>query len=770
MTRNKKIFLGSILFLLITGIVVFTIILFCLTVDVRSRLSQRRWQVPSIVYSDSEIIFLGERISREDFIQMLLTRGYRFVSNSPRLPGRFTSTKRQVRVFLRDFSYPDYIFHGFLLTVTFRKGAIETLRKGKKLLDLVALEPMEIARLFGKDREARELLSYNEIPRYLVDAIIITEDKRYFQHKGMDLQSILRALWVDLRHGKVLQGGSTITQQLAKNYFLRPERSLSRKAKEALIALILESLYSKEEILEMYMNEIYMGQQEGTSINGMGEAARYYFGHDVKNLSLAEAALLAGLIRAPNFYSPFLHPDRARKRRDFVLKKMLQANMITREAYEKAVKEPVILPSLPGISRDNLYYVDFLKRQLESFYPAKVLTGRGLRIFTTLRPEFQEAAVQAVRSGLEKIEQRRPSLKRPGKPLQAAMIVLQPKTGKILAMVGGRNYAKTSFNRAVDAHRQPGSLFKPFVYLTALDDVTPATVILDAPDRYIVKGKTWTPRNYDGKYHGKVTVRTALEFSLNAATVNLAARIGLKNIIKTARNIELNSRLEPYPSLALGSFEMTPLELARAYCIFANNGRLPYLLTFRDVVSEDGRTEQKRDISTKTVCSPAKAYLVTSMLEGVVRRGTARNLKRLGIHFPCAGKTGTTSGYRDSWFVGFTNELLAIVWVGFDDNANTHLSGSTGAMILWADFMKRVQSRFQAQPFTRPAGVVSKWISVNVDWPPVTIQPRQYQEVFLQGHVPKMASPVKRRPSHHRGSLIRNLLKGIWKGLQNVFR
>ena len=769
MTRKKKIALFSLCAILLAGALAVAGAFYYLTIEIRSRLSQRRWQVPSIVYSDAEILYSGLALSRDDLIGKFLSRGYRFVSHPPRLPGRFTASRHRLVVFLRDFDYPGHPFKGFVLTATFGNRAIKTLERGKELLDYVRLEPMEIARLYGKEREARELISFREAPRYLVDAILVTEDRRFFQHGGMDWKGILRALWVDLRHGKILQGGSTITQQLAKNYFLRPERSFSRKVKEALIALILEGLYSKEEILEMYMNEIYMGQQRGASINGMGEAARFYFGHDVARLTLSEAALLAGLIRAPNLYSPFLHPERARKRRDFVLKRMLQAGLITREAYGKAVEEPVTLPSNPGSSRDALYYIDFLKRQMAALYPAEALTGRGLRIFTALRPGIQAAATHAVREGLKRLEHRHPSLRRPGNPLQAAMIVIQPKTGKILAMVGGRNYAKSPFNRAVDAHRQPGSLFKPFVYLAALDMVTPATVIRDNPVRYRVHGRPWTPRNYDGRYHGRVTVRTALEFSLNAATVNLAMRTGLKRIIKTARALGLRSRLAPYPSLSLGAFEVTPIEIARAYCIFANEGRLPFLLALREVVNEEGKIEQKRNVSVKIVCDPAMAYLVTSMLEGVTRRGTARKLAKLGIPFPCAGKTGTTSGYRDSWFMGFTRDLLAVVWVGFDDNRNTHLSGASGAMRIWADFMRRIATRMEPHPFTRPAGVVSRWVSVDVDWPPERVQPRRYKEVFLKGRVPKTAARSGRR-KHGRGSVVRDLLKGFWKGIRDIFR
>jgi len=747
-----------------------TIYLFALTVHIHSRLSQKRWHIPSIVYSDSEILYLGETIGRDDVIQMLLTRGYRYVSHLPDLPGRFTSSKRKIVVYLNSFTYPDTAFKGFLLTISFRDGRIETLRKGNKSLDLVALEPMEIARLFGKDREARELIAFHEVPRELINAVLVAEDKRFFQHQGIDWKSILRALWIDLRHGKILQGGSTITQQLAKNFFLHPERSLSRKLKEAFIALILETLYSKEEILEMYLNEIYMGHQEGVSINGVGEAARYYFGHGVQNISLSEAALLAGLIRAPNYYSPFMHPHRARKRRNFVLKQMAKAGLITQEAYDKSSKAPVTLPASPGDYKDNAYYVDFLKRQLLKLYPRRTLVANGLRIFTTLRPEIQMAATQAVKEGLKRLERKWPSLQRSDNPLQAAMIVIHPSTGKIIAMVGGRNYAKSPFNRAVNALRQPGSLFKPFVYLTALNTMTLTTVLQDRPSRFHINGKVWVPRNYDGKYHGRVTFRSALEFSLNAATVNLATRIGLKNIVTTARRLGFTSPLKPYPSLPLGSFEVTPLELARAYCVFANGGKLPFLLSLRNVVNEKGEIEQHREISTRSVCSQAKAYLITSILEGVVQRGTARHLKQLGITIPCAGKTGTTSNYHDSWFVGFTQNILAIVWVGYDDNSSTHLSGAEGAMTLWADFMKRIQKRLIKKPFHRPKGIEKHRVTIHVDWPPPSIQPREYKEFFLKGRVPiKRASPKRHHP-HLNPSFFGNLWESVWKKIQNILR
>ncbi len=763
--RGKVVFagMGAVAF---TGTLALGTVLFCLAISIHSRLSHRRWKVPSVVYSDVEVLFPGERMGQSDFVRMLRARGYREIPRFPRFPGRFTIRRNNVQVFLRDFAYPDHFFRGFLLTVAFKKGVIWKMWEGLKPRNLLTLEPQVLARLYGKKREARKLISYRETPKGLVNALIAIEDRRFFQHRGLDWRGILRAFWVDVRQRKIVQGGSTITQQLAKNYFLCPDRSLSRKVKEALVAIVLEELYSKTEILEMYMNEIYMGQWNGAAIRGVGEAAWVYFGHGIRSVTLGEAALLAGMVRAPNAYSPFTHPVRAKARRTLVLETMRKLGMIDGSRFRRACQEPLPVSRGPKMSRENLYYVDFLKSQLERLYPPKALTGEGLRIFTALQPEIQEAAALSVRRGLRHLERQHPFLKREKTPLQAAMIVVRPKTGEIIAMVGGDKYASTPYNRAVNARRQPGSVFKPFVYLAALDTVTPASILLDRPVAYSVRGKVWIPRNNDGKYHGRVTVRTALEYSLNAATVGLAMKVGLKKIIKTARGLGIRSELVPLPSLALGAFEMTPLEVARAYSVFANEGQRPFLLTLREVTDGHGKVLQRRHVAARTVCSPARAYLMTSLLKGVVRYGTARRLKNMGIDFPCAGKTGTTSGYRDSWFVGYTSDLLAAVWVGFDDNRSTHLTGATGAMRIWADFMKRIRPRLHPVSFLKPPGVVSRIIRVRVDWPPEAWRSRTYCEDFLSGTAPAPIPREKQEKVSPMGQFIRE----IWKGLKEMLK
>ena len=763
---SKKAFAAGAIAALVLLALVLSGYLFAFTVTVRDRLSRHRWQIPSRVFSDAEILFPGERIGKSEFIDMLKMRGYRKCTGPPERPGEFFAGRGRVIVYLRNFAYPDHHFKGFVLTVRFDGVGIKALQRSGASLDLVMLEPVEIAELFGKNKEIRHLISFDQAPKYLVDAILAIEDKRFFHHHGIDWRGIIRAFYQDFRHGKIVQGGSTLTQQLVKNYFLTPERTLSRKVKEGVLSLIIEWLYPKKDILEMYMNEIYMGQRGSAAIHGLGEAARYYFGHDLRDVTLEEAATLAGMIRAPNYTSPLLHPRQAIERRNLVLKEMMKAGRITREAFRRAVGEPIAVCKAGELSEDRLYYVDFLKRQLENLYPRKVLTGRGLRIFTSLHPEIQRAAAQAVCKGLRRLGKERFINRQGASRLQAVMIVIHPKTGAVLALVGGRNYVESPFNRAVDAHRQAGSLFKPFVYLTALDTFTPATVIPDTPVRYKVRGAPWIPRNYDGRYHGKVTVRTALEQSLNAATVNLAVRVGLRKVVYMVRKLGVTSRLEPYPSLALGAFEMTPLELARAFCVFANEGQLPFLLTLRDVMDEEGKVEQQRHVTAKMICSPARAYIITTLLEGVIQHGTARRLKDLGIDFPCAGKTGTTSGYRDSWFVGYTSDLLAIVWIGFDDNRNTHLSGATGAMTVWADFMKRIQNRLNPRPFIKPPGVVTRTVRVDVDWPPEVWWPKAYKEDFLAGTAPP---PVPRKEKAGMPA-VGEFFREIWKGLKGVFR
>ncbi|WP_448383807.1 transglycosylase domain-containing protein, partial [Desulfosoma sp.] len=608
----------------------------------------------------------------------------------------------------------------------------------------VEVEPVVLARLFGENRETRILINLEDVPDHLTKAVVAIEDRRFFEHRGIDGWGIARALWADLMAGRIVQGGSTITQQLVKNYFLEPERTLKRKLLEAAMAVVLEARYSKEDILEMYLNEIYLGQWRSMAIHGIGEAARFYFGRNVEDLSLGESAVLAGMIQAPNRYSPYKNPDLCRERRNVVLQRMRDLQFITAQAYEKALSEPIRTAPRPMAGTMAPYYVDLVRAQLEALYSKETLASEGLVIYTAYHPEIAWEAEKAVKEGLAELEARNPRLRaeEPTEVLQAALVVVHPKTGALTALVGGRDYALSTFNRALQAHRQPGSAFKPFVYLSALDRLTPLSRIDDVPKVYKADGSVWTPRNYDGHYRGTVTVREALTYSLNAATVNMAAQIGFESVVETARRLGFRSRLDPFPSLALGAFEVTPLEMAGAYAALANEGQRPELMTIRKVVTPKGTVLEQRHMEMTTVTTPAKAFLITHMLQNVVEEGTARGLSSLGITFPCAGKTGTTSDYRDSWFVGYTSDLLALVWVGFDDNRSTGLSGATGALRLWARFMKNIRPWIAPQPFAVPPGVVERRVCAESGEPATPGCPRTETAYFLEDLVPTTVCPL----------------------------
>ncbi|MFP5214107.1 MAG: transglycosylase domain-containing protein, partial [Acidobacteriota bacterium] len=612
--------------------------------EVKQRFSARRWSVPSRVFSATVPIYPGQSVSLPQLRQMLEERRYQESIREPIQAGEYRSARNGLVVHLREFRFPGHTLASQRVLFEFQQNRLARIRGDQGDVAFLELEPLEIARLFGPERESRLLVNIDQVPRHLVDAVVAIEDHRFYEHGGVDWLGILRALFKDLRAGRAVQGGSTITQQLIKNYFLQPEKSFERKFMEAYMALILEAMYGKDEILEMYFNEIYLGQRGSIAIHGIGEASRYYFGRNVEDLSLAEAATLAGIIRGPNSYSPILHPDASRERRNAVLKRMLELEKISQQDYDRARIEPIRLPAIFLPVNVAPYFVDYVRQQLHELYAPEILESEGLNIYTSLHPEMALAAEKALHDGLQELENEHPVLKAasPENSLQGVLVVVQPKTGAMLALMGGRDYGESTFNRALYAHRQPGSAIKPFVYLSALDRYTPATWIADEPTAYRVEGLPWTPKNYDDKYRGRVMFRSALEESLNAATVGLAMDVGLDNVIGTLRSFGIQSPLKAVPSLALGAFEVTPLELAGAYMPLDNDGQKPYLLGLKEVVTESGEVQERRHMDLESVTSPAKAYLITDILQGAVERGTGKPLKRLGIDFPCAGKTGTT--------------------------------------------------------------------------------------------------------------------------------
>jgi penicillin-binding protein 1B len=530
-----------------------------------------------------------------------------------------------------------------------------------------------------------------------------------------------------------------------KNRLLEPKRTLARKLDEAWLATLVEWRYPKERILEAYLNEIYLGQRGALAIRGVGAGARSFFGKEVHQLTLAEAALLAAILRAPNTYSPTVNPARARERRDVVIARMQELNLIGAADAEAVRREPIRVARVTGSAQRAPYFTDYVRQELEARYGDDAFRTRDARIFTSLDLTLQRLAEQAVARGLERLEAARPKLRGPddARRLQAVLVALDPATGHVRALVGGRDYQASQYNRATLARRQPGSAFKPFVYATALATgngrgFTAVTFLDDAPLTLTLDGTPWTPRNYEDRYLGRVTVREALEQSLNAATIRLAQDVGLDAIVERARAFGLTGALQPVPSMVLGTFEVTPLELAGAYVAFANAGLRPAPpRAVRVVYGRRGVIEAGDDEPPRAVLTPAEAYVMTSLLEGVIKSGSGAAARALGVPGAIAGKTGTTNDGRDAWFVGYAPGLLAAVWVGFDSNESHGLSGAQAALPIWAEFMRPALEAYAPQGFTVPSGVLFSDIDLDNGKLANRFCRRIGKEVFVAGTEPE---------------------------------
>jgi len=528
--------------------------------------------------------------------------------------------------------------------------------------------------------ERRTFLPHYRIPDRVKNAFVAIEDARFYYHPGIDFIGILRALYQDIRTRSIAQGGSTITQQLAKMLFLKPERSMKRKIKEMALSIQIEKHYTKDEIIGLYLNQAYFG----TRAYGIEAAAQTYFGKTAQELAVSEAALLASLPKAPSFFSPFKNPEKARERRSVVLKEMLEHHFITKTEYEAAEKEP--LPAAPHFRKyDAPYFVEMLRHDLEARYGNDLYTG-GYRIYSTIDSAMQRSAEEAIASGISSLE------KRVGGAPQAALVAIDLKTGAVRAMVGGSDFWKNQFNRATQALRQPGSAFKPFVYLTAVKEgMTANDTILDAPVSFhgAAQGQVWSPKNYDGKYHGPVTLKTALAKSLNAATVRLAARLGIQNIIDTAQSLGITSKLQPYLPIALGASDVTLIEMVSAYGAFATGEHVTPML-YEKVLNKEGLPLEEMKPESAELLSEGDRNEMKALLHAVVEEGTAQRAKE--IKRTLYGKTGTTNDYTDAWFIGFDDTLVVGVWTGRDDHKPLGVkeTGARAALPIWIEFMKKV--------------------------------------------------------------------------------
>ena len=716
---------------------------------VRERFEGRRFRVASRVLSAPTILYPGFDARRFELRDQLRRRGYREqpgARGASLEEGRFRWSSSRVRVHLRAFEHPSRAEPARDIVMRLRGGVIEEVRelpRGREV-GAVLLEPEQVGSFYGGNREQRELVSLDELPPHLIDAVLAVEDRRFESHVGIDPVRIGGALIANLRAGGIAQGGSTLTQQLVKNFFLTPERTLRRKATEAVMALLVESRYDKPAILQAYLNEIYLGRRGSTSIHGVGEAAHFLFGKRAPDLTVAESALVAAIIQSPNRLSPHRNPEDALERRGLVLQLMNDQGRIDDATLADANAAPLGVAAVSVESSDARYFLDLLRRQLPEVYDGDVLEAEGLLIYSTLDLRLQTAAAKALEAGLEALERDFPALRRdePRDQLQGCLVALRPQTGEILALVGGRSYGVSQFDRCAQARRQTGSVFKPFVYAAALDagrggpEITLASQLDDQPLEVQTPSGSWRPENFDKEFHGQVPVREAIERSMNVAAARLGQQVGIDGVIAMARRLGITSELPRVPSLALGTAELSPLEVARAYATLANGGRRPWPHAFEDVVDPESGTLDRRELRFDRAIDPGTAYLTTSLLRGVVDRGTGRRVRAMGIEGPVAGKTGTTDDNRDLWFVGFTPELVAVVWVGFDQPRSLGVSSSRAAIPIWVDFVRQAFGSRVRGDFLRPPDIHAFDVDPKTGALAAASCPRRRTEYFITGTEP----------------------------------
>ncbi len=670
---------------------------------VKSKFEGKRWAVPARIYGRALELYSGASITQKQFQAELRLLGYRKAANAKR-SGTWSQNRGRYLVHTREFDFWDGRKPGRVLDLRFSRSQLLSIKNsaGRKQA-LVRMEAPEIGSIYPTHHEDRVLVQHSDLPKMLVLALKEVEDRTFNTHHGVDPKAILRALWANISAGRVVQGGSTLTQQLVKNFYLSSERTLWRKGNEALMALLLDARYSKDEILEAYANEIYLGQDGSRAIHGFGLASHFYFRRPLQELDLPRLALLVALVRGPSYYDPRRHPKRAKQRRDLVLKILHSRGVISKKQMQTAVRSSLGVTRKGNKAGGNYHaFLDLVRRQLQRDYRQEDLTSEGLRVFTTLDPWAQKQAEQAMSKRLSRLEK---GHKLPRGKLEGAAIIAGVEAGEVLAVVGGRDAQVAGFNRALDAIRPIGSLVKPAVYLTALMQSHRYTLLSQLEDEQVsIKqrgGKRWTPSNYDGKSHGEMPLHEALTKSYNLATVRLGMELGLGRVAKTLKALGVERPVELFPSILLGAVSLSPIEVTQLYQTLAAGGFRSPLRAIREVLTADGNTLQRYPLTVKQAVPSGPVYLLNWNLQQVVQRGTARRLaKYLRPEKKIAGKTGTTNDLRDSWFAGFSADKVAVVWVGRDDNKPAGLTGSSGALEVWGDMMGRLSlaSGGQVQP------------------------------------------------------------------------
>jgi penicillin-binding protein 1B len=696
--RTLRIALASALLVVLSlGLVVLSTYLLGLDREIRERFAGARWALPAQVYAAPMELYTGLDIAPTDLVHELNRLGYR---EDPRLsgPGSFLPSRDQIDIHLREFAFWDGLQAAQTLAVRFSGDSIASIRRvaDGAPVDIFRLDPMLIGSIFPSQGEDRVLVRFDEVPPLLVKGLIAVEDRQFYGHFGVSPRAILRAMAANLRAGRVVQGGSTITQQLVKNFFLSNRQTWARKLNEAFMALLIERHFSKDEILEAYLNEVHLGQDGSRAVHGFGLGARFYFNKPLEELEPQEIALLVGLIKGTSYYNPRRNAERALARRNLVLDVFLADGLIDEAAHQRALAAPLGVDGgrIGGAERYPAF-VELVKRQLRGQYDDEDLTDEGLRIFTTLNPRAQEALERQIVEGVAEIEQAR---KMKPQTLQAAGVVTSADGGEVLALVSGRDVRFAGFNRALDSQRPIGSLVKPFVYLAALErpgEFNLHSILPDEPiELRLPHGALWSPRNYDKQLHGPQPLYRALAQSYNLPTVHTGLQVGAEQVLRTIRNAGYEGDAQPLPSLFLGAIGMSPLQVAQIYGTLAAGGFQAPLSAIREVQTKDGEPLSRYPIAVRQTLADGPVYLIGWGMQRVVTEGTGRGVyAALPGNALVAGKTGTTDDYRDSWFAGFSADRVAVVWVGRDDNQPTGLSGSSGALPIWARVMRDIGVR-----------------------------------------------------------------------------
>lgn len=755
-SRKKFFFILSLLIVLFASS--YTIYL---DFTVRTRFEGKRWELPAKVYARPLELYPGMNLSVSELSAELDLLGYRMTS-PPQEPGTYSWSKQTLELTTRPFNFPDGYQDVLNIKIRLANDRVKKIinRLSNDSVPLVRLDPAVIGGIYPDKKEDRVLVKLDQVSEHVISALLAVEDRRFYSHHGIDLRGIARAAWATLSGGSI-QGGSTLTQQLIKNFYLTAERTIRRKVTEMAMALLLEFHYGKEEILETYLNEVYLGQDGNRAVHGLGLASMFFFSKPVSHLDVHEAALLVGMLKGPTYYSPRNHPQRALKRRNLVLRQMADEGFIAVEDLTRFQSEPLGVITRP--SRGLSPYPAFLNlvhRQLRKDYREEDLRSEGLQIFTTFDPRVQRAAENALSRRLARLEKTRGI---EPQSLQGAVLVSATQNAEVQAVVGGRDPRYEGFNRALDARRPIGSLIKPVVFLTALQqpqEYTLVTKLDDSPLRYRQQGsEDWTPGNYDKKFHGTVSLREALAHSYNVSTARLGLQLGVSNVMTNLERLGLERNIPGYASSLLGTNSLSPLEVAQIYQTIASGGFRTSLKSIREILTAEGEPLQRYPLNVEQVIDSESSYLINTAMQDVIRLGTAQRLRDfLPLELNIAGKTGTTDDFRDSWFSGITGDRLAVVWVGRDDNQPTGLSGASGAMTVWGTMMADLDPQPLILP--EPENIEQIWIDSESGLRSARGCRNAVKLPFVSGSAPTETAPCG---SESMGKSIKGWLERMFK-------